>query len=54
MTWITALEVTGTAVFAMSGVFTAQDCKLDWVGTLTVVFRVKKESSSSLLSEAKD
>lgn len=38
MTWITALEVTGTAVFAMSGVFTAQDRKLDWVGTLVVGF----------------
>ena len=48
------MEVTGTTVFAMSGVFTAQDRKFDWVGTLTVVLRVKKESSSSLLSEAKD
>lgn len=38
MTWITALDVTGTAVFAMSGVFTAQDRKLDVVGTLVVGF----------------
>lgn len=29
MTWITVLEVTGTAVFAIPGVFTAQDRKLD-------------------------
>lgn len=45
MTWITALEVTGTAVFAMSGVFTAQDRKLDWVGNLTVAANASKANN---------
>lgn len=37
MTWITALEV--------SGVFTAQDRKLDWVGNLTVAANASKANN---------